>query len=266
MVEYIVPNSYKYIIKRNPINESSVEIIPNHHGLNTNTPYIIDLSSFDTITTVDIYDLSLCTVLLPPYLNNLGVYNSQIQKLDIPESITTITLQNSPGVYANITNIPSSVVSISISGDNISNFKIPDEVIVLSLYKCKIDKITNIEHHIEKETNRINIHESNMIIVFEDVESPYTLAHIQTYPEWNFTFVQNIYSSLEKLYIIQNTNQDIETKDIVDLAVRLRLNVFRQETHISNTNTIDTKSSIYNVMRLGSNYPRRWIEFVIHTR
>ena len=261
MVEYILPISYKLIIKG-----TSVEIVQNQTGSNTNTNYIIDLTHLDKITTVDIYNISIYTVLLPDNIQHLSVYNSKIQTLSITSSvITTITLHDSPGVYVNIKDIPSSVVSLCISGDYIPNFRIPDGLILLRLYKCKIDKITNVVHHIQKETNRININESSMIIVFEDIESPYILAHIQTFTEWNFTFVQNIYTTLKKLYIIEKTNQDIETQELVNISVRLRLNVFRQYTHT--TNTIDTESnisSIYQVMRLSSNYPRRWIEFVSH--
>ena len=249
--------SSAYIVYRNPLNSSGLVIIST--GIQGQD---IDLSSFINTSSIEIYGLTAHSVGFPDNIHSVGIYDSIITTMSIPNTVTSLTIRDSPKTYEGISNIPHSVWSISFSGIYIPEFRIPNEASMVCIHHCTIDKITNVEYHIEKETTQ----QFPMIWIFEDIISPYTLAYIYTNSDRSFTYIQNIYSTREKLYIIKKTNEALSRQYLVETAVRLRLNAFRKETYTSSNKTNDTHvSTISKVMRLGSNYPRRCIEFVDYT-
>jgi len=226
------------------------------------TPVDIDVSIFTYLACIDIRGVHINTLVMPPNVETITIYNSIIADLKIPPRLLYLSLYESPGVYNNISTSTDSIQTIVISGDEIDNFRIPNDCNFIRIYQCKINKISNEYHHIYKSCRDNYL---PMIFIFEDVQSPYVLAHIQTSPDGSFTYVQNIYTTLKKLYIIQKTNHEIEKINNTNISVMLRNNVFIQDTHITNNSEIPETdvSSIYKVMRLGSNYPKRWLEFII---
>jgi hypothetical protein len=225
-------------------------------------PIDIDVSIFTYLTCIDILGLHINTLVMPDNVDTVTINNSIIADLKIPPRLLYLSLYESPGVYNNISTSMDTIQTIIISGDEIDNFRIPNDCNFIRIYKCKINKISNEYHHIYKSflDNYLP-----MIFIFEDVQSPYVLAYTQTSLDGSFTYVQNTYTTLKKLYIIQKTNNEIDKIHNTYISIRLRNNVFIQDTHITNTMMIPETdvSSIYKVMRLGSNYPKRWLEFII---
>lgn len=229
-------------------------------------PLDINLGMFTQIQTLTIEDATINQLVLPESIINIYMRNSTIQSFALPPNIELLSMYQCEGIYNIIQHFPESLKILYITGDHIRNLYIPNNASVVTAYMCRVDKITNERHHIQRE---MSSDESMLVLVMEDNESPYTLFHVTEFDSVDFTYVENTYTTLQKLEIIYGTNRRIETIDNTTVAVRLRTNVFRQDTHVNTDELIEkhtpelSESSIYQVMRLGSNYPRRWLEFVV---
>lgn len=174
------------------------------------THEIIDLTTYTKAKSIDIYGIIAHTILLPIQIKHLKIYRSTIKHINIPTKIHTITLKDCLGMYDQIQpNIPNTIQAISVANDHITKLVLSDGLTLLQMYKCTIDKITNESYHIEQACRENTNKKKQILLIFDKVTSPYNIIKGTIYGGGTLVHIQDIYTSLEKMYIIQQTNQDI---------------------------------------------------------
>ena len=200
-----------WILRRNPctiggivvLNISDTPDIPD-------TPEIIDLTTYTKAKSIDIYGIIAHTILLPIQIKHLKIYRSTIKHINIPTKIHTITLKDCLGLYDQLQpNIPNTTQAISVANDHITNLVLAEGLTLLQIYNCTIDQITNESYHIEQACRGHTNKKKQILMIFDKVTSPYNITKGNIYGGGALVHIQDIYTSLEKMYIIQQTNQAI---------------------------------------------------------
>ena len=170
----------------------------------------IDIRIFSNIIFVYLHDITLYTIQLPENVGLLNIHGSRIHTLHLPPIIKILYIDNSPGVYNAIVNIPDSLFSISVGNDCITDFKIPPKAVNIHIFDCTLEKISNEHIHLEHETHLAEMgKEECLTFIVSNVTSPYNLALVNKFITQEgelFTLVHNTYTVLEKLQIIYKTN------------------------------------------------------------
>ena len=197
-------SDYSWILRKNPCTIEEIVVLNI-----SDTPFthsFIDLTSYIKAKSIHISGIIANTIQLPLQIKHLKIYRSTIQNINMPPHILTITLKDCLGMYDQIQpNIPNTIHTISVTNDHITQLVLSSSLTLVQMYKCTIDKITNESHHIDKACSDNSQHIS---LVFDKVTSPYHITKVQIYSKGTFEHIQDIYTSLEKMYIIQQTNKD----------------------------------------------------------
>ena len=223
-------------------------------------PPNIDLTIFPNIQNIEIEEMHIHWLTLPDTVYTITIDTCRIEHFTFPSNVVELKLKRSPGFYNRIQTFPTNMLYLTLLEDDIPELYLPDNVDLVQICYCTIGKITNVLHHIHKYTT-----------ISKQIAT-------QQYPLTSLLFKNNIWpykirsisheecTNLPRLQIIHYTNLEREAFENATVAVRLRNNVFIQETHcVAPTHNAPDRSCIYNVMRLGANYPRRWIEFILPT-
>jgi hypothetical protein len=197
-----------WILRRNPCTIGGIIVLNTSYILDKHE--VIDLTTYTKAKSMDIYGIIADTILLPIQIKHLKIYRSNIKHINIPTQIHTITLKDCLGMYDQIQpNIPNTIQAISVANDHITNLVLSNCLTLVQMYKCNIDKITNESYHIDQACREHTDNIKQIVLNFDKITSPYNITKITIYCGGALVHIEDIYTSLEKMYIIQQTNQAI---------------------------------------------------------
>jgi hypothetical protein len=214
----------------------------------------IDLNAlFPNLKHLSLVQLNIKVLTIPQMLAGFIARDTQIQSSITLPPMLYITLNTCYGLWNNM-NIPS-VKRLVISGDYHDNFHIKTHTFVVKITACKISRIS-----LAKDMFLNNLE----TLVFNECILPYADHIVNTrYKISRLIDNNHDYISINtKLDHIRYTNKRLDSEIITNVLVSLRNNAFIPSDPIPKPLT---DGNIRAVMILGSNYPRRMMEFITYS-
>ena len=216
-------------------------------SLHNHPKRVMDFSKFINLDELCINGLYLEELILPNRLTTLSISYSKIEKMNITPQLYKLYIYASPGTFNIISSRLPQIRQLNLNAEHITTLDILN-IFTLRAYKCKIDRIINIEPHFN--------YKEHFIFDILQCDTPYKLNqhnYLNTHNSENTTY--------NNLMNIKKTNTLVE---FTELMVRCRINIFNSDTHIVNMSekNIDDISPIYIAFRLGSNYQKRCISYI----
>jgi hypothetical protein len=229
----IYVNRGKWCIHMNEYND---EILTEHSNNIRNLPQI-DLNIqtlFPKLKCLSLTHLNINNLILPNTLYGWVSTDTQMNHFNMPSTLYWLTLIYCYGCWSKC-DIPKKLYSLSIYGDYCDNFKIPFNVSILNIISCKFNRLSNVSNlYIIKNFNIRACSPYNKII----------------------TSIRNTKINIHKdIQSIVYKNKRMDAENTTDVLVLLRN---------KSMNPKCSETNIRTAFVLGSNYPRRAIEFMVH--
>jgi hypothetical protein len=238
-------NSGKWCIHMIEYNEV---LLTNHRNNIRNLP-VIDLDIiklFPNLRCLSLTHLNINKLVLPKALHGWVSTDTQIKEFNMPTHLYWLTFIYCYGCWSNCNILPNTLCSLSIYGDYCNIFNIPYNLDILNIISCKFNRLQNV-------FNLYNISTFNI-----RASSPYNkiITTIQNTKK-------NIHNDIQSI-VYKNNHMDAEKT--TEILVLLRNSSFIPVVENDTDNLVkkDSENVIRNAMVLGSNYPRRSMEFLIN--
>lgn len=216
-------------------------------------PHEITLPSFSDFP--DITQLSIRYVTLkngrlpplPPHIIRLELWNTNIQILDtLPNWIQILELSNNTQLTS-VVLPPRLTTFCALRQKHIRVLTLPPTIVFLRLVECRFERINRLSF------NSINVGlNPAQFGINRRCDTPYPL----------FNNTQNTYSTPVEIFNqIQQVNRQLDEHD-TSIFYRLREYVYKHSHTITQSSS---QSPIIDALRLGSNPPRRFSEFIVES-
>ena len=204
----------------------------------------IDLEQlFPNVVNLSLTHLNINNIRLPDTLRGWVSTDTYLGIFNVPTSLYWLTLIHCFGCWERFV-LPYNLRILNVYGDYCNNFKIPPKLFVLNLRVCKINRLTYV--HNVYSIREINIHSG--ISPYDDIHITKNLIN------------SNVYKWIQHVIQINNRLDAEQTTNVLVLLRTRSMTGSASLTTVGYTN----ENHIHKVMMLGSNYPRRAMEFMAY--